>query len=521
MDIGKRIKDIKKKANEVKQSQAYQKVGAFVRKMGKKTIEKYNSLSRKGKMVLWGGLVATGVSIYGGVKLTDKIVEHKKKVKLEKFVRSKVDKMTQKHEIADKECFDKLFDDAFPLIVSSMLPTEGLVLEPYSDNGTVSNTIGVGSYWYPEGSNPDTTAWVLAAKYFANKDTVISGDHAVDLIKGWVKSREGGRVYDRLYKNLEGAELSVNEFAAIFGVAYNNEGNGAKLCKFVKENHDNPIACAQKIISFKPKKQFEKGIAKRHLHEAYLYLNLDDYALKVYDMKYYSGVNSKGRKYIVTSVTQLPENDIDTGKAAINSGDISKIIEEQNKICNYVKKGAVTISELLTKYMSTNYNMHLQEYNVLHLCGGTISYDGAKKLLSADDQYKQALSHYEKAREMEKNSDEKAKEEFGYALDGFQKMQKEGVHGADLSNDIEITYYHLGDYKKCIEESKKVVKTGETEAYAAAYYNMGLAYRELNNPTEAKKCFDSYKNNGGSEKAYNSAVNSLQPKPNVNAYRGR
>ena len=165
--------------------------------------------------------------------------------------------------------------------------------------------------------------------------------------------------------------------------------------------------------------------------------------------------------------------------------------------------------------------LEMQEYNVLHLCGGTISYDGAKKLLSADDQYKQALSHYEKAREMEKNSDEKAKEEFGYALDGFQKMQKEGVHGADLSNDIAITYYHLGDYKKCIEESKKVVKTGETEAYAAAYYNMGLAYRELNNPTEAKKCFDSYKNNGGSEKAYNSAVNSLQPKPNVNAYRGR
>ena len=521
MRVEDRIEEIKNKVNEIKQKQAYQKVAAFMKKMGKKSIDKYQSLSRKGKIVLWTSLIAAIPTVKTGIAIKHKIQEHKQKVEMEKFADSKVQKLTQKHKITDKESFDKLFNDAFPLIVSSMLPTEGLVLEPYSDNGTVSNTIGAGSYWYPAGSNPDTTVWVLAAEYFANKDTVISGDHAVDLIKGWVKSREGGRVYDRLYKNLKGAEISVNEFAAIFGVAYNNENNGAKLCKFVKEHHDDPIACAQKIISFKPNKQFEKGIAKRHLHEAYLYLNFDDYALKIYDMKYYSGVNSKGRKYIVTSVTQLPDKDIETGLAAINSGDREKIIKEQNKICNYVKKGAVTISELLAKYMSSDYNMHLQEYNVLHLCDGTISYDGAKKLLSADDQYKQALAHYEKAREMEKKGDKKAKEEFAKALDGFQEMQKEGVHGADLSNDIAITYYHLGDYKKCIEESKKVVKTGETEAFAAAYYNMGLAYRELNNPTEAKKCFDNYKNNGGSEKAYNSAVNSLQIKPNANAYRGR
>ena len=518
MKIDNRIADIK---NRQKQKQNYQKVAAFMKKMGEKTIEKYNSLSRKGKMILWGSLlmalpVGKTVSV-----VKDKIVEHKKEVRRKEFVQSKVNKLTQKHKITDKESFDKLFDDAFPMIVPSLLPTETLVLKPYSDNGTFSNTIGVGSYWYPAGGNPDTTAWVLSSKYFAGKDTTVTGDHAVDLIKGWVKNREDGRVYKNLHKALKGAEISVNEFAAIFGVAYNNEKNGADLCKFVKDNHDNPIKCAQKIISFKPNAKFEKGIAKRHLHEAYLYLNLDDYALKVYDMKYYEGVNSKGQEYVVTSVTQLSENDINPGKTAINSGDTNRIIDEQNKICNYVKKDAITISDLLLKNLSTQYMLEMQEYNVLHLRDDSKSNNENTNSLNADAQYKQALAHYKKASELEKNGDNKARDEFAKALSGFKMMQTEGVHGADLNNDIAITYYHLGDYKKCIEESKKVIKTGETAAYAAAYYNMGLAYRELNNTKEAKKCFDSYKNNGGSEKAYNSAVNSLQKKPAANIYRGR
>lgn len=521
MDIESRIKNIKNRANELKQSKAAKKAAAFIEKMGKKTIEKYNSLSKKGKMILWGSLVMALPVAKGGVFVKNKVAEHRKEVKRKEYVQSKINKLTQKHKITDKESFDKLFDDAFPMIVPSLLPTETLVLEPYSDNGTVSNTIGVGSYWYPAGGNPDTTVWVLSSKYFANKDTTVTGDHSVDLIKGWVKSRENGRVYNRLYKNLKGSEISVNEFAAIFGVTYNNEANGVSLCKFVKDNHDNPMACAQKIISYKPNAKFEKGIAKRHLHEAYLYLNLDDYAMRVYDMKYYSGVNSKGKEYVVTSVTQLSADDIDPGRNAIKSGDTAKIIEEQNKICNYVKKNAVTISDLLVENLSSEYVLEMQEYNVLHLLDGTKSNNEHTNSLNADVQYKQALAHYKKASELEKNGDSKSRDEFAKALSGFQMMQTEGVHGADLNNDIAITYYHLGDYKKCIEESKKVIRTGETESFAAAYYNMGLAYRELNNPKEAKKCFDSYKNNGGSEKAYNSAVNSLQKKPNANPYRGR
>ena len=522
MKIEDRIEDIKNKANEFRQKQSYKKVVAFMKKMEKNAYEKYQGLSKKGKIILWTSLIAALPTIKAGVAIHHKIQEHKQKVEQVDFANSKIQKLTEKHKISDRESFDKLFDDAFPMIVTSMLPTECMVLEPYSDNGKCSNTIGVGSYWYPAGANPDTALWVLAAKYFIDKqDIVISGDHAIDLIKGWVKSREGGRVYDRLYKNLKNAEINVHEFAAIFGVAYNNEANGAALCKFVQKHHDNPMKCAQKIISFRCNKKFEKGIAKRHLHEAYLYLNLDNYAMKIYDTKYLEGVNSLGNHYITTSVTQLSEEDIDAGKTAINSGDEQKIIEEQNKIINYVKKGAITISEVLIKNLSTEYVNKLQEYNVLHLLDGTISYDASNKFLSADDEYKKALSHYEEARELEKKGDRKAREEYAKALSGFQILQEKGIHGADLNNDIAITYYHLGDYKKCIEESKKVIKTGENEAFAAAYYNMGLAYRELNNPTEAEKCFKSCKSNGGNEKACNSALNSLQKKASGNVYRGR
>lgn len=522
MDIESRIKNIKNKANELKQSKAAKKAAAFIEKMGKKTIEKYNSLSKKGKMILWGSLVMALPVAKGGVFVKDKVAEHRKEVKRKEYVQSKINKLTKKHKITDKESYDELFNDAFPMIVVSLLPTECLVLEPYSDNGTVSNTIGLGSYITPVNPNDMSGKWDMTSVVYKDKqDAVISGDYAIDLMSAWYDKREAARIKKNCYKKLKGAEITPFQDCAIFGITYNNEKNGFDFCKFVRENYDDPMKCAQKIVKYTPKGNFP-GIAKRHLHEAYLFLNLDNYALKCYTMQYYTGTNSRGKKYYVTSVYQLSDEDVKKGIEAINSGDTNRIIEEQNKICNYVKKGAVTISDLLAENLSQEYLLKMQEYNVLNQLNGTISYDDSKKLVSAGNRYEEALTHYEKAREFEKGGNkENAQKEFEAALKGFQKMQKEGVHGADLNNDIAITYYHLGEYKKCIEESKKVVKTGETEAFAAAYYNMGLAYRELNNPKEAKKCFDSYKNNGGSEKAYNSAVNSLQKKPAANVYRGR
>ena len=179
MRIDDRIENIKHKVNEIKQKQAYQKVTAFMKKIGKETLEKYQGLSKKGKIILWSSLIASVSLAYGAVTVKNKIAEHKKEVKQKDFVQSKIDKLTAKHKIADQKSFDKLFNDAFPMIVASLLPTECMVLHPYSDNGICSNTIGVGMYEY----SPDPCSkkeWTRTSKYFKDRqDTVISGNFAI------------------------------------------------------------------------------------------------------------------------------------------------------------------------------------------------------------------------------------------------------------------------------------------------------------------------------------------------------
>ena len=85
-------------------------------------------------------------------------------------------------------------------------------------------------------------------------------------------------------------------------------------------------------------------------------------------------------------------------------------------------------------------------------------------------------------------------------------MRENGFDGADIHNDMAITYYNLGEYENCIKECQEVLKTGEKELYPAANYNAGKAYEKLGNPAKALKNYQLAQQRDPDEKAYQSAV---------------
>lgn len=516
-DFSRIYGNAKAKLDSIDWKEKRKRIQAFFKKTGKALYKQFMKLPKRVRRdVMIAILLAGSAGVLKVAYDVKKVVDiHKQKVEQERQQRLFKDKLEQKYQITDKASFQKLYEDALPLIQVSMLPTECLILDPYSDNGkAVSNTIGLGSYWYPKNGNPKSSEWIYASQHFEEQGAHrIAAELAFDLADGWYRYREAGRVFKNMYKMLEGTELNVHEFAAIATVMYNSEKSGAELCKFVQENYKDPIKCAQKIVSLHANSKKFKGLPKRHLHEAYLYLNYDNYTDKMYDFFVRTGKNSRGKFYAQTSVTQLSDEDTKAGIEAVLSGDESKIIEEQQKISSYICKGGQTVREIIHEnVINENYSISLLAF--LSPENRDISLESAINLSNAsmaEQQYKDALAIYEKALDLEKKGKkEKSQKEFAKALKGFEAIIEGGHQGADLHNDIAITCYHLGDYERCIEESKLVLKSGETDCYATANFNAAIAYEKLGNFDGALRNYEAYGKNGGDSTRFQHRINDLK-----------
>lgn len=493
--------------NDLSFAEKCQKARDFFKKHGHEAWERFKSLPKDTRRnilivaIVLSSAVGTPVIIsqFQQAKAQKEISNHNKEAKK---------KTNTSYQITDKASFGTLYQDALPLMSVSMFPTECLVLNPYSDNKTsVQNTIGLGSFWYPKNGDPKSKDWVKASTYFKNTPNhTITAEHALDLVDGWYRFREGGRIYKNLCNLLQGTTLKPNEFAAIASVMYNNEKKGAELCKYVAKHYNDPMKCAQKIISFDAPDGFS-GIDKRHLHEAYLYLNLDNYVQNLYNLQIREGINSKDEHYITTSVTQLSEQEVVQGKKAVLSGDPKEIINAQNAIVKYVTKNSVSVRQkIMDNVISPNVQKELLSYGIL-----TFELGKSDLALSPDQIYQQALDHYAKATALEKEGKQsKSQKEYTLALQTFQELTGKGYKGADLYNDIAITYYHLGEYQKCINESKRVLETGEETAYSAANYNAGKAYEQLGNKKRAILNYEAAIAHGADKEICQKAIYRLQ-----------
>ena len=522
-DLKKRIKDktahiksdLRYQLDQINWKEKLQKAHAFFKKAGKEVYKRYKNLPPKARRVFLSVVILAGVA---GPKVVPDISEGMEIHKLKKEIRTRTadikESLETKYAISDKESFEKLYQEALPLIQLSMFPTECLVLNPYADNQKkTSNTIGLGSFYYPKNGDYKSITWEKASKHFANKDEhAISAEHALDLVDGWYRCMDYGATYNQMFELLKGAKLNPCEFAAVATVMYNSQKAGRDLCCFVQKNYNKPLKCAQKIISYSAGENFG-GIPKRHIHESFLYYSGYEYLKDTYNLFVKTGVNSKGNFYAKTSVTQLSEDDVKAAKEAIMSGDIKRISAEQKKITSYICKGGQTVHEIILENVhGANYKNALMRFGVFNEEGVPLQdILDAKTGNSAKALYEQSIEMYNKGCKFEKdNKTAKAEKCFKQAQKGFEKIIEGGHDGPDLRNDMAVTYYHLGEHQKCIDECVKVLAWGDADQYSAANFNAAMAYEALGNFDKAIKIYEAGMKNGGDKKVFEREINRLK-----------
>lgn len=433
--------------------------------------EEYKHLSKGAKRRLHRGLlIAGGALTIAGTVYTCRNLQ--KAAMPENKTDQRADSinnlLTQKYKITDEASFRKLYDDALPLIQLSMTPIEIYKSKAYDDrSGANPNTIGIGSFWYPENGDPMSSDWMSAALYFKkHPDLTVNLDKALNLVDGWFRTREKGRVYNRMFKELKGAELTLHQFAACATCTYNNEKLGFEFCGYVRDNYKNPVACAHKLTTLDPKDpDCIDGILVRHTAEACMFM-YPEYAASVYSFKMKDAINSKGRPYTVTSINQTTPAECRQVKADLARGHTALLSQHKNRIMKYMCKGGYTIADLVNRGIKDE--ARRQEL-LCYMGGSTVSFEE-----------KQADLTYEKAREDYRAGN------YETALAEYQEIRARGYDGADLRCDIALVQYKLGNYQACIDECRAVLNTGEEHLYQNATYNAGRAYEAMQNYERAK-----------------------------------
>lgn len=393
-----------------------------------------------------------------GVKLSNSQVFSK--IKTEKAVKEAIMVKNQRHKLETTADFEKFYNASKASAFLSTLPTETLVTKPYSDNKSGKiNTIG-SFYYLPKDGKPETEEWIKASDYFKSHPNMeITGQEAYELWCGFFDSKENGRLKNAIKSSLMGCELKICELDAIKSVMLNNEMNGIELCNFVKENYKDPVKCAAKIMSFTPKNaEFNDGIAKRRVFEAATYLNLSNINNRLPDFMQ----KKTGKVRSLTAVTQLDPDACQTAFIALQQGDTKPLEALANQMCNFCCRGQtlyeITEAHGIDKLWSTE-SRTIKLYNAMKGGSNAVLYREAQQF--CDNQ------QYAKAEEI------------------FQKLEANGACGADLYNDMAMTYYQVGNYQKAIDCCKATVKTKETNAYAAANHIAGMAYLKMGNLDKA------------------------------------
>ena len=413
---------------------------------------------------LIGGLAVSGARFIG--RGGDK--QDKQEKKTEKVIKKRVD-FNKKYKIETREDFDKLYNVAKPFIFASLIPSENWRPDFHSDKQKgAPNSVAVGLYYVGVDAKGNldfssTKEWKLTKSFYSNykkkygkAPNKLTPNQMWQGTVGWWENCGNGRHLKDLFNHLKGTELTINEFAAIASVYYNNETCGRKVCNYVRNHHDDPYDCAKYILKTEAP---WKGHESRRVHETLLYLNFEGYCNDIYSLEIDG--------HLGTSITGgKPYRKILLKKGGFTKTNLHAAKEV---ICNYVVANGRPV-----KYWISQITLLDSEYLLMEFY---IPNEVSKEMDKRAELYDQAMMEYDK-----KN--------YKVALVLFQKVIKEKGSSAELFNDMAITYYHLGNYKECVRLCDKAIATEESEFFMAAYYNKGLALMELGRYSDAADCFN-------------------------------
>lgn len=372
-------------------------------------------------------------------------------------------------QIKTLQDLENLFNKSKKIIFPELELEEVPMSRAYDDGARYRggvNTLGAGSTFAPKNLDdymkPDAL-WLavrLNQKIFANR--TYSYPDMAKMVIGWghrtkTQHRETGKtishasVLQRMYDQLRGAALRPNEFAALYCAVYNNESNILKLCPFIRKNYNDPIKCANQIMNWYKNVAHNTGTISRCIFESLVYLNANNFCNSMLNMQ----VSSKGYSCInITSVK--PQRLTRENYLAYSNACKSKYLKFM-----YDKTHRIVISATLADLQDLLGGDLLMP--TVNLNTFTKDYDAATKL------YQQG--------------------KYSQALRKFLALEKSGVDGCDLMNDIAISYFKLDDYKNCIKYSRKILTYGQRDEYAKAVFNAGLAYEKMGKYDNAVKNF--------------------------------
>ena len=423
------------------------------------------------KKILFGTTLICGLALSGaGCKSRDKNSddEHKDKIELAS-IKAKA-KFEKKYKIESRADFDTLYNDAKPFIFASMISTENWRTDFHNDKqktNAVPNSVGVGLYYLGVNKNgkldfnvkgdwKKTREYVVTYRKSHNgaNPPALKPDQLYAGTQCWFKNMENGRHLRELYQHLQGSELTINEFAAIASVYYNDNAIGRKLCDSIKTNYDDARKCAHAILNTEIKMS---GIDQRRVHEAMVYLNYDNYCLDLFELEVdgYLGTSiGAGKPYFNTL----------KAKNGLTDANLSAV---KKAICEYVVKNGHPIKYYISKLSEANKSAVLMFSSPTET---SVQMDNRNQL------YESAQAKYNA-------------QDYKGALDLYQQVIAQNGTSADLYNDVAITYYHLGQYAECIDACRKVLAMGAQDKYRCATYNAGLAYWAMGKYDDAIKNF--------------------------------
>lgn len=432
----------------------------------------------KAKHLLAGAALLFSMAVNGPARAT--LQSYRAPTKKEASAKKSTDKksvpqQTNYDEIKLNKIDDmyKLFDMSLNLIFAELILEEVPMTNAYDDHGLYAgkkNTYGVGSTYSPlninDYNNPNAKWYHLAGnpKTFASRK--VSHQDMLKLVIGWAKYMRVVQnpktkkfvtnektILERMFDELRGASLRPNEFSALFCAAYNNPNNIKKLCPYVKENHKDKIACANKIMTWCTTGAANAGTKSRCVFESLVYLNVDDFCDDMLDLYTKPSVSTGCSCINVRGVRQQTLTKANYKQYSDNACQ---------KFQSVVYKGGVRTGDACA-------NAKWKYKNPLH--------QKKKQKDTLQQQYDQATKIY-------------AKGEYEKALQLFLDLEKRGASGADLYNDIAICCYNLKQYNQCLLYCRKALQTAECGEFAKACFNAGLAYEAQHNYGKAITNYD-------------------------------
>jgi tetratricopeptide (TPR) repeat protein len=448
-------------------------------------------------------LVIAGM-IWGGIKMSGNESDDKD---AKNSVSADKGKKTAERFMITKENYKQYFDETFHLGAYSCIPTEGIWLNIYNDNGTQgTNTVFIGCTKYPKGGNfSSRESWLPLSEneITNNPDFIPDPDKALKCLYGYMKNQDYGYIYRLMRDTLNSASLLPHEHAAIFAITMGLPKNGVELMKFVKKNYANPIKCALKILGLN---KAEEGFNKRYIHDCLFYLNANDYCERVKDCQINQmidrgdSVAAQGTAIwdmITIDDLNMLQEDLTRGSTAIADSLVDRIVAWKSEDDNYI-----TIEEFVRQSLNGTdaENILTAAESCCKLKPGTIRI-GAINMENL----------------VESGTNKFKSEDYKGALEDFLGARAAGNKTSSNTNNIAACYYRLGEYQKTIDESAKVLGNKyEKWRYCHAYYNMGLACEKLDKHKEAWDCYRlALSTSNQSVLAYEDAVARMEKRPDI------